>query len=44
LRPGREIVVQGIAGRPVQADGDIIARLPAIILVDPEPVRLVFPA
>ena len=44
LVPGREIVVNGVAGRPVQADGDIIARLPARITVDPETVRLIFPA
>jgi diacylglycerol kinase (ATP) len=42
--PGREVLVRGIAGRPIQADGDIIATLPARIAVDPEPVRLVFPA
>lgn len=41
--PAREIVVNGIAGRPVQADGDIVARLPATISVDPEPLRLIFP-
>jgi len=41
--PGREILVQGVAGRPVQADGDIVATLPARISVDPEPVRLIFP-
>jgi diacylglycerol kinase (ATP) len=42
--PGREVQVDGIEGRPVQADGDIIARLPARISVDPEPVHLIFPA
>ncbi len=41
--PAQEIVVNGIEGRPVQADGDIIARLPATISVDPEPLRLIFP-
>lgn len=41
---GREIVVRGVVGRPVQADGDIVAHLPARIAVDPAPVRLVFPA
>lgn len=41
--PAREIVVNGVEGRPVQADGDIIARLPATISVDPEPLRLIFP-
>jgi len=42
--PGRDVEVDGIKGRPVQADGDIIATLPAHISVDPEPVRLIFPA
>ena len=41
--PAREIVVNGVEGRPVQADGDIIARLPATITVDPEPLSLIFP-
>jgi len=41
--PAREIVVDGVAGRPVQADGDIIARLPATISIDPEPLKLIFP-
>lgn len=44
LVPGREIVVRGLNGRPVQADGDIIAALPVHIRIVPEPVRLVFPA
>jgi len=41
---GRDIVVRGVEGRAVQADGDIVARLPVHITVDPEPVRLIFPA
>ncbi len=41
---GRDVRIEGIAGRPVQADGDIVAHLPARIAIDPEPVRLVFPA
>ena len=40
----REVLVEGVAGRPVQADGDIIATLPARISIDPEPVRLIHPA
>jgi diacylglycerol kinase (ATP) len=40
----RDIVVRGTDGRAVQADGDIVARLPVHITVDPEPVKLVFPA
>jgi diacylglycerol kinase (ATP) len=42
--PGRDVVVRGVAGRPIQADGDIVAHLPAQIAVDPEPVALIFPA
>ena len=41
---GRDVAIEGVPGRPVQADGDIVARLPARITVDPEPVRLAFPA
>ncbi|MBY0511021.1 MAG: diacylglycerol kinase family lipid kinase [Rhodospirillaceae bacterium] len=43
LVAGREVRIEGVVGRPVQADGDIVAYLPAQIAVDPEPVRLVFP-
>ena len=42
--PGRDVTVTGVAGRPVQADGDIIAHLPVRISIDPETVKLVFPA
>lgn len=42
--PGRDLAVSGVTGRPVQADGDIIAHLPARIGIDSEPVKLVFPA
>lgn len=41
--PGREVRIQGIVGAPVQADGDIIAHLPATISIDPEPIRLIYP-
>ena len=41
---GREVVVTGVPNRPVQADGDIVARLPVHIAVDPEPVQLIYPA
>ncbi len=44
LIAGREVIVQGAAGSPVQADGDIIATLPLRIVLDPEPIRLVYPA
>lgn len=41
---GRDVRVEGVPGRPVQADGDVVASLPVRIAIDPEPVRLVFPA
>ncbi len=41
--PGRHVVIHGGEGAPVQADGDILARLPADIQVDAESVRFVFP-
>ncbi len=40
---GRTLVVDGAPGQAVQADGDIIAALPARIEIDPEPVRLAYP-
>jgi len=39
---GRHVAVRG-EGEPVQADGDIIARLPVDLTIDPEPVALVWP-
>lgn len=39
----REVLIEGAPGRPVQADGDIIATLPARISIDPEPVHLIHP-
>ncbi len=44
LVAGRDVLVRGIEGRPVQADGDIVTYLPARIAVASTPVRLVFPA
>lgn len=44
LISGREVIVNGNAGHPVQADGDIVATLPLQIAMDPAPVRLVYPA
>lgn len=41
--PGRHVAIRGGDGAPVQADGDILARLPVDIRVDEEPVRFVFP-
>lgn len=40
---GQHVVIRGSDGAPVQADGDILARLPADIQVDGEPVRFAFP-
>lgn len=44
LVAGREVIVHGDDGSPVQADGDIVATLPLRIALDPTPVRLVYPA
>jgi diacylglycerol kinase (ATP) len=43
VRRGCAVVIDGAPGQPVQADGDIVARLPARIEIDPQPVRLVYP-
>lgn len=40
---GRHVTIEGAAGQAVQADGDLVAALPARIEVDPEPVRLAYP-
>lgn len=40
---GRHVVIAAPAGAPVQADGDIIARLPVEIDVLPKALRLVMP-
>ena len=40
---GRYVTIEGAAGQAVQADGDLVAALPARIEVDPEPVRLAYP-
>jgi diacylglycerol kinase family enzyme len=44
LVSGREVIVSGGSGQPVQGDGDIIATLPLRIAMDPDMVRLVYPA
>jgi YegS/Rv2252/BmrU family lipid kinase len=44
LVAGREVIVRGSSAHPVQADGDIVATLPLRIAMDPDPVRLVYPA
>ncbi len=41
---GREVQIEGPAGDPVQADGDIVAALPAEMEVVPDALRLVMPA
>ncbi|MDX2222737.1 MAG: diacylglycerol kinase family lipid kinase [Rhodospirillaceae bacterium] len=41
---GRRIAIRGTSAAPLQADGDIVTALPAEIAVDPEPVRLAYPA
>lgn len=43
IEPGRRIVIEGPAGDPVQADGDIVASLPVEISSIPYALRLVYP-
>ena len=43
IDPARRIVIDGPAGDPVQADGDIVATLPVEISSLPEALRLVYP-
>ena len=40
---GRDVVVRGAAGQPVQADGDIVARLPVHVTTDHAVVRVLYP-
>jgi diacylglycerol kinase (ATP) len=44
IMAARRIEIQGPAGEPVQADGDIIARLDVNIMALPDALELVFPA
>jgi YegS/Rv2252/BmrU family lipid kinase len=44
ILPARTVEIAGPAGEPVQADGDIVARLPARFDAIPEAARLVGPA
>lgn len=37
------IGVAGPAGAPVQGDGDLIARLPLAVAIDPEPLTVLYP-
>lgn len=41
---GREVAIAGKKGQPVQADGDIFTTLPLSLSMDPEPVKLIYPA
>ena len=41
---GREVLIEGPPGDPVQGDGDIIAHLPVRIDLDPTALSLVVPA
>ena len=40
---GRQVTIEGPDGDPVQGDGDIIARLPVTIDLDPTTLSLVVP-
>ncbi|MBX7199635.1 MAG: diacylglycerol kinase family lipid kinase [Rhodospirillaceae bacterium] len=40
---GREVVIEGVAGQPVQADGDIVTALPVRLEVEPAALMMVFP-
>ena len=41
--PGRRVEIDGPAGDPVQADGDIVAHLPVAIEIVPDALGLVMP-
>ncbi len=41
---GSRVRIEGVDGAPVQADGDVVARLPVEIEVAPECLELVYPA
>ncbi|MFQ6018600.1 MAG: diacylglycerol/lipid kinase family protein [Kiloniellaceae bacterium] len=41
--PGRVVAIEGPAGDPLQADGDIVGRLPVEIEIVPDALRLVTP-
>jgi diacylglycerol kinase (ATP) len=40
---GSSITIEGPAGDPVQADGDIVTSLPATIDAIPNAIRIMFP-
>jgi YegS/Rv2252/BmrU family lipid kinase len=41
--PARELVIYGPAGEPVQADGDVVCRLPAVVRPAATPLMLLAP-
>jgi diacylglycerol kinase (ATP) len=41
---GSEVRIEGEAGEPLQADGDLVARLPVDIAIVPRALRLAWPA
>ena len=41
--PGKHIRISGRKNAPVQADGDVLTRLPAVIEIDNEPVLFTYP-
>lgn len=43
LLRGTRIEILGAAGEPVQADGDLAARLPAAVVIETKPIRLIAP-
>lgn len=43
LLRGKSVKITGIAGDPVQADGDIAGHLPATVTVGDQPLRLIVP-
>jgi diacylglycerol kinase (ATP) len=43
IHTASHVVIEGPSGAPVQADGDIVARLPAVIDIDPEPLNFLMP-
>jgi YegS/Rv2252/BmrU family lipid kinase len=43
IRQVRRIEIMGPAGAPVHADGDIVARLPVDIRMEPHPIRVLVP-
>ncbi len=40
---GRQVTITGAEGEPLQADGDVVARLPVTITARPQALRLIVP-